>query len=196
MAMRLSELHPSTVHFPLVLLPVAVGVDTVGRATGSRRFCDMGQLAIVGATISAAIAGVFGLIAQEEVSLDQEGTNVLRTHRTLNLGLLGALAGLSVVRSRQRWPSIGYLVVGFGAFALAMYSAYLGGELVYRYGAGVERARGVMGPDPELTRRTSAQALSQAAKDLGHAISHTARDIRSGEIAPSFRREMDGPLEP
>lgn len=187
MAIRLSELHPSTVHFPLVLLPMAIGADAIGRATRSRRLCEFGQLAIVGATVSAAVAGNFGLIAQEEVRVDEEGTRVLRTHRTLNLGLLGALSALSVARSRRRWPSLGYLVAGFGAVALATFSAYLGGKLVYTHGAGVERAEGVGGPDPELTLRGATQVMTQAAKNLGNALVHTAEDMARGELAPSLR---------
>src|SRR5690606_1413475 len=100
------------------------------------------------AAISAAVAGLFGLIAQEEVSLDEEGEQILRTHRTLNVGLLGALTTMAAVRASRRKPSAAYLVAGASVVAVMLFSAYLGGKLVYDHGAGVKRV-GVGTRDPE-----------------------------------------------
>src|SRR5690606_30235032 len=46
MAIRLQELHSAAVHLPIALLPIAVGTDLVGRATGSRQLMETGRLAI------------------------------------------------------------------------------------------------------------------------------------------------------
>ena len=35
MPRRLQELHPALVHFPVTLLPVAIGADVIGRIAGS-----------------------------------------------------------------------------------------------------------------------------------------------------------------
>lgn len=186
MAMRLSEMHPALVHFPLALLPMAVGTDAIGAMTRNRKLYEVGRWSIVGATVAAAVAGVFGLIAQEEVDVDEEGRKLLKTHRSLNLGLLGALAAMSIVRARRREPRVGYLIAGFGALTVAIFSAYLGGKLVYDHGAGVVRARGLGGADEELTLRNTVRAASQAAKDLGRGVKHTAQDMKKGDIVPAL----------
>lgn len=186
MSMRLSEIHPSLVHFPLALLPIAVGTDTIGNVTGNRKLNYAGKLAIAGAAISASVAGVFGLIAQEEVSLDEEGEKVLHTHRTLNIATLGVLTAMAVVRAAKRKPSTAYLLTGFSALAVTLFSAYLGGKLVYDHGAGVKRV-GVGTPDPEITPRNSVIAAAQAAKDLGRGIKHTAEDARHGDFLPALK---------
>jgi uncharacterized membrane protein len=187
MSMRLSEIHPSLVHFPLALLPIAVGADTLGCFTRDRRLGDIGKRSIIGAAISAAVSGVFGLIAQEEVELDEQARRVLTTHRTLNLGLLGVMTAMSLVRVRRKTASVGYLLAGVGAVAIAGVSAYLGGKLVYSHGAGVERAHGIRGRDPELSLRNVIDVTAQAAKDLGNGLLHTARDVKRGDILPALR---------
>ena len=186
MAMRLSEMHPALVHFPLTLLPVAVGTDTIGAITGNRKLYEIGRWSIVGAAVATAVAGIFGLIAQEEIDVDEEGRNILRTHRSLNLGLLGALTAMSIVRARRREPWGGYLIAGFGALTVAIFSAYLGGKLVYDHGAGVVRTRGLGGADEELTLRNTVRAASQAARDLGRGVMHTAQDVKKGNIVPTL----------
>ena len=186
MSMRLSEIHPSLVHFPITLLPLAIGADAVGNATGNRKLNYVGKVAIAGAAISASVAGIFGLIAQEEVSLDDPGQQVLRTHRTLNVGLLGVLTTMAVVRSSRRRPSAGYLLAGFSALAVTFFSAYLGGKLVYDHGAGVKRV-GVGTRDPEITPRNTVLAATQAAKDLGRGVKHAAEDARHGDFLPALK---------
>lgn len=187
MSMRLSEIHPSLVHFPLALLPIAVGADAVGRLTRDRRLHDIGKRSIVGAAISAAVSGVFGLIAQEEVQLDEQGRRVLATHRTLNIGLLAVMTAMSLVRVRRKAPSVGYLLAGLGALTVAGVSAYLGGKLVYSHGAGVEPAHGIRGRDPELGLTNFIDVTTQAAKDLGKGLVHAAEDVRRGDILPALR---------
>jgi uncharacterized membrane protein len=186
MAMRLSEIHPALVHFPLALLPLAVGADSIALATNSRRLRDVGKWSIVGAAISTAVAGVFGLIAQEEVTLDAEGAKVLKTHRSLNVAVLAAVTAMALVRVRRRRPSLGYVATGVAALVTVGVSAYLGGKLVYTFGAGVERAHGASETDPQLTLGNARHAATRAAKDLGRGIVHATQDLRQGDIVPVF----------
>ena len=92
MAMHLQELHPSAVHYPIALLPLSIAADTLGLLTRNRSLLELGRLTMPVAAASAAVAGVLGLIAQEVVETDDEGMEMLITHRTLNLGLLGVAA--------------------------------------------------------------------------------------------------------
>lgn len=186
MSLRLSEIHPSLVHFPLALLPIAVGADALGRLADDPRLHDIGRRSIAGAAISAAAGGVFGLIAQEEVDLDEEGRRVLTTHRTLNIALLGALVAMSVARARRKAPSLGYLLAGLGVLGLASVSSYFGGKLVYSFGAGVVRGQRPRGRDPELLLSNLIDVAARAARDLGRGLAHVAKDAKRGDILPAL----------
>src|SRR5690606_10448007 len=143
MAMRLQELHPSSVHYPIALLPVSLAADALGLLTHNRRLLEVGRLTMPLAAASAAVAGVLGLIAQEVVQTDEEGADMLVTHRTLNLGLIGIAAGMAVKRLGEKKPDVGYLAVGAVGLGAMIYSAYLGGQMVYDRGVGVRTAGGL-----------------------------------------------------
>ena len=89
MSMRLQELHPALVHYPIAPLPVALAADALGRATGSEVLLEIGKRGMALAAGSAAISAVAGLIAQETVRTDEVSHDLLVTHRTLNVGLVG-----------------------------------------------------------------------------------------------------------
>jgi uncharacterized membrane protein len=44
MAVRLNEIHPSLVHFPIALMPAAVGADLLANATDSDRLAEAGRV--------------------------------------------------------------------------------------------------------------------------------------------------------
>ncbi|HWC55794.1 MAG TPA: DUF2231 domain-containing protein, partial [Sphingomicrobium sp.] len=70
MAMKLHELHPSLVHFPLALLPLSIGADLLGRVTGSESLLDLGRRTMPLAAAGGLVAGVAGLMAQTEVKAE------------------------------------------------------------------------------------------------------------------------------
>lgn len=188
MSMRLQELHPALVHFPITLLPAALAADAVGLASGNRRLMDAGRRTIPLAAASAAIAGVFGLVAQQAVELDDESTDLLITHRNLNLGVIALTVGMAAVRGRRRRPSLGYLAAGALGLASVVYSAYLGGHMVYEHGVGVHRAGGLdREKAPEILPGTAARASRLTARHLRDGAAMTASELREGKVAPAFR---------
>ena len=52
MAIRLQQMHPALVHFPIALLPLSIGADLLGCVTGSTSLHSFGQKAI-GAHLAA-----------------------------------------------------------------------------------------------------------------------------------------------
>lgn len=183
MAFRLSELHPALVHYPITLLPLAIGADTAGVLTNDRALLRAGKWCIAAAAVSAGITGLAGLIAQEEVNAEPEAMKIMQTHRTLNIGALAVMTGLAIVRSRTRRPGIGYLLTGLATIATVGVSAYLGGKMVYDHGVGVKKAGGIYGENPAL--RDVRRAASAAAKDLRAGIAHTAKEMAKGDILPA-----------
>ena len=108
MAMRLQELHPAVVHFPIAFLPLSLGTDVLGRLTGNRSLLEIGRMTMPLAAAGAAVAGIFGLVAQEVVRTDDEGAEMLATHRTLDRGVIALTAAMAVKRFGQRKPDDGY----------------------------------------------------------------------------------------
>jgi uncharacterized membrane protein len=185
MAMRLQEVHPSLVHYPLAFLPLAVATDALGYLTGRRRLLQAGRWATLLTAAGAAAAGTTGLIAQEQVAAEGEARDLLVTHRTLNVALTLTMTGLAAWRWRRRAPtpvSLAISTLGLGALA---YSAYLGGRMVYEHGVGVVPALGVKpGRGRRLRRGELAEAAGDAAEAIPTGLKHAAADAARGEFLP------------
>jgi len=185
MAMRIQELHPAAVHYPIALLPVSIAADTLGLLTRNRGLLEVGRLTMPVAAVSAAFAGVLGLIAQEAVQTDEEGAAMLATHRTLNLGLIGAAAAMAIKRVGQRKPHPAYLAVGAMGIVAMIYSAYLGGQMVYDKGVGVRTAGGLREEDaPPLTRPREATVTS--ARHVARGARHAVEESLEGQLVPAM----------
>lgn len=194
MSMRIQELHPSVVHFPLAFYPASLIADAVGLRRRDPRLLAAGRWAMGLAVGSAALAGVLGLVAQEAVSTDARSEPLLVTHRSLNVGFLALATGLLVHRTRVRRPGPGYFAVGFAGLGVALFSAYLGGKMVYEHGVGVAAA-GTLPLDraPEITARNGIRASRVAVRELGQALVNTARDIARGRLVPALRSSLTTP---
>lgn len=189
MSMRLQEIHPALVHFPITLLPASILADTLGRVTGNESLMQVGRATMPLAAASAAIAGVFGLVAQQTVELDDETTDLLITHRNLNLGAIALTAAMAVARAGMRRPSRRYLAAGFAGMAAVSYSAYLGGHMVYEHGVGVSEAGGLKEEEaPRLLPRTAAEAVHLTKRHIREGAAVTAEEFAEGKVAPWIRR--------
>src|SRR4051812_28634577 len=190
MAMKLHEVHPALVHFPLALFPISIGADLVGRVTGNDALMNVGKKTLPLGVASGLVAGVAGLMAQTEVEADGKALDMLKTHRTLNLATVAASAALAAHRSRTERPSVGYLAAGLGALAVMTFSAYLGGTMVYQLGVGVKPADGVRKRPavPELKRKNAGRAVRRAGADLAEGIKMTAQETAKGDLVPALRR--------
>lgn len=185
MAMRLQELHPSVVHFPIALLPVSIASDALGLLTDNRSLMELGRLTMPIAAASGALAGVLGLIAQEVVQTDEEGAAMLVTHRTLNLGLIGAAAAMAVSRLRRKKPDPAYLAIGAAGIGVMIYSAYLGGQMVYDRGVGVASAGGLLeDAAPPLTR--PGEATVKSARHIARGARHMVEETMDGQLVPAL----------
>ena len=62
-------------------LPVAIGADLLGCATGSRALREVGRWAMPLTAAAAALSATTGLVAQEEVKAEGRAHDLLVTHR-------------------------------------------------------------------------------------------------------------------
>ncbi|WP_230467849.1 DUF2231 domain-containing protein [Lujinxingia vulgaris] len=196
MATRLHVLHPMLVHMPLALMPVAIGADVLGKFTGQRGLCELGRRAMGLTAVGGVLSSVSGLVAQEAVHLEgEEARAKLVTHRNLNLGITAAALVMVGWRRRMKEPSPGYLLSGFGGLAGLFYTAWLGGELVYRHGAGVERAGGVREEkSPELLPKNARRVVGTGAANVREGAKHVVEELKDGEVAPQLR--FNPPMPP
>ena len=138
MAFLAHELHPTTVHFPLTLLPSAVVMDALAAASGNRTLDGVGRGLWWSATAAGLVAGVSGMAASQEVRADApRARRRMLLHGLGNASILAAALGVTVWRSAHRasWATAG---LGLLASAAAVVTATLGGELVYSDGVGVK----------------------------------------------------------
>lgn len=187
MTLRLEEMHPAIVHFPVAFLPVAVGADFLGRVTDSPALNSFARSAMVVGAVGAVAAGVTGLIAGEEVNVEGESRDMLMTHRNLNFLATLVLGGMAVWRFRRARPSAAYLAVGGVATAVLGYTAYLGGSLISKFGVEVEPAGGVYRPDaPALGSAPVSAFAKAAATDLVHGVEHMVEEVGEGQLVPAL----------
>lgn len=189
MAIELHETHPSLVHFPLSFFPLSIAADAVGEALDRDDLREMGRLTMPLAAGAAAAAGVSGLVAQQEVDGSEHAFDMLITHRNLNL-LAGALVGgMAAWRWSRDRVGPGYLAAGLAGLGAMFYSAWLGGEMVYSHGLGVEAAGGVRDDVPELSGDDAGRAARRTAHDLVDSGRLSVEETAEGEIAPAIGDE-------
>ncbi|HEX5520463.1 MAG TPA: DUF2231 domain-containing protein [Longimicrobiaceae bacterium] len=187
MAMRLQELHPSLVHFPIALLPTTIVADMVGRMRGDPVLLEIGRRGIKLVAASAVLTGLTGVIAQEEVRATGKAHDLLVTHRTLNVALTLTAIMMARHRARRRRPSLRYLLLGMAGAGVMSYSAYLGGKMVYEHGVGVVAAGGTEpGLPPEVRPDNLAEVAQHSAGDIGRGLRHAAEDMMHGDVVPAL----------
>jgi len=182
MGMHVHELHAAAVHAPLVLLPAAAAVDLAAALNRKASTASLGRRLWWLTVGGAAVAGVAGLAAAHEIkAADPETEDMLWLHGIGNFGILLGGIGIALWR-RYRKPSLAEASIGIGATALAAYTAYLGGEMVYARGVGVRAVppsatAGVGDSPPVLSAAAPRAFFRDAAAGLGWLVRRTVRAL-------------------
>jgi len=185
MPIRLHELHPTLVHAPLGLLPVAAGLDLVC-AFNYDRFLDRSARMLWGlGTAGGLLAGTTGLAASQEVKVtDDNVRQAMLIHGVGNVLItLGAVSILSF-RMRKR-PTLTSAMLALGAVSATIFTGWLGGELVYARGVGVKRMAAAQGEgvsdSPDLVSdRSPGKFFGDVARGLVWAVRETKK-LATGE---------------
>lgn len=171
MRLRVHEIHPAVVHAPLALLPTAAAVDLVAALNGSRAQARIGRALWWAGAASGLFAGVAGYAASQEVKTEDESDeDMMWLHGIGNTALVAASLGIAAWRTRHR-PSVGLAIAGLAASSVSLYTAYLGGKMVYQHGLGINvmprYAPGGVRRSPELLSREAPRAfLRDAAQGI------------------------------
>jgi uncharacterized membrane protein len=137
-----APLHPIFTHFTIALTAASFVFDALGRTLDVASLSDAGWWTIAAAIPLTVGAVVSGLTSRMRLPMEEgEARRWLRSHMALGPAFLGALVAIAVWRAslwsggeRAPWS---YLAVMSGVVLLMTVQGYLGGELVYRFGAEV-----------------------------------------------------------
>jgi len=169
--MRVHELHAAAVHAPLALLPTAATVDLVAAVTGNRGYARVGGALWWAGAGGALLAGLSGAAASQEIHTEDERTaNMVWLHGIGNAVLLAGALGLVAWRTGRR-PSVLISALGLTASAASLFTAYLGGAMVYGRGVGISSMpgylhSGVGDSPPVLSRRAPTTFLRDSIAGL------------------------------
>jgi uncharacterized membrane protein len=140
--------HPMLIVFPLGLLATAVIFDIIYLATDRSGFTTAAAYMIGAGVIGGLVAGLFGFVDYLSVPAGSRARRIGALHGAGNVVVLALFAVSWALRAgADRWePGALALVFSFAGVALAVFTAWLGGELVERLGVGVDRGADVDAP--------------------------------------------------
>ena len=133
-------IHPMLIVLPLGLFSIAVLFDVVYLLTGSEEFATVAFWNIAVGIVGGLLAAVFGLVDWLAIPRDTRAKRIGLWHGGGNV----AIVVLFIVSWLLRLPDTAYapnllpLLLGLMAVGLALVTAWLGGELVYRLRIGVD----------------------------------------------------------
>jgi uncharacterized membrane protein len=139
--MRVWELHPAVVHFPIAFLLGGVVLDLFGRH--SEAAVTAATYLLLAGIATATVAAATGVVAYYSVP----GNHTEQAHQRIywHIGAMVVAFVMFAVVCLVRWqhPSVvspAIRGVGIGAAAILLFGGYVGGKLVYHGGLGIDPA--------------------------------------------------------
>ena len=142
--------HPILIVFPLGLLSTSVIFDVLYLATGNEQFAVVSYWMIAAGVIGGVVAAVPGFVDWWAIP---QGTRAKRVGLVHGLGndVVLVLFGVSWWLRRDAPPNYppGAIeaLLSFAGFALALFTGWLGGELVERLGVAVHEGAHLNAPN-------------------------------------------------
>jgi uncharacterized membrane protein len=136
------NIHPFLTHFPIALLTLSIVCESAARLLKRDELSRVGWWTQLAGTIGLAAAAGSGILAGKSVAIVPAGKPCFETHQELAFAAATAFAILlfwRIASGTKRPPGRDILFfLLFTAGVLAIWGgAWYGGELVYRFGAGV-----------------------------------------------------------
>jgi uncharacterized membrane protein len=149
-------IHPVLVVFPLGLFATAVIFDLLYLGTTNTSFTTVSFYLIAAGVIGGLLAAIFGFIDWLGLPQNSRARSIGGWHGIGNVVIVVLFAISWLLRSDNRdfIPGIPALALSLAGVGLALITGWIGGELVYRLGVGVDPGANVNAPS-SLANRTS-----------------------------------------
>jgi uncharacterized membrane protein len=160
-------LHPIFVHFALALTIFGLVLDWVGTIRRQAQWQQAGQISFFTGVVAIGLAVMSGWIEQQlprpPSAFDTQIESLLFYHEYVGYGLLGFFIVLAVLRFRiADHRSKLFVILSVLGVAGLIVQGYLGGELVYRYGAGVRAVQILSSQLPDRGQKKAPEERSEA----------------------------------
>jgi uncharacterized membrane protein len=135
-------IHPLIVHFPIALLFTSVFFDLLWVITDNKNYRQTGFWLLILGLIGGIVAAIFGAWSEEIVEAMGVPEQAVDRHETFAVVTLIVFGILLLFRwwIKERWSvrdRVVYLCGAMLGLLLLGATGFYGGELVYRYGAGI-----------------------------------------------------------
>jgi uncharacterized membrane protein len=130
------------VHVPIALLKTGWCFYALAQWRSHDRLRDTSLYVLIAGVLSAGLAVLTGHLAEDAVERSGIPKVLLETHEKLAFATFWVFTAVLGLRLANRWnwiPEKPVLVLAIGAIGLVVLvvASYFGGDLVYRFGAGV-----------------------------------------------------------
>ena len=150
-------IHQMLIVFPLGLLAMAVIFDLLALAMGNGYWSEISYWMIAAGVVTGLLAAPFGFIDWLAIPAGTRAKRIGAIHGLGNVVVV-LLFGVSWLMrgDAPRAPEALALALSFAAGGLALFTGWLGGELVDRLGIGVDEGAHPDAPSSLTTRRARA----------------------------------------
>ena len=147
-------IHQMLVVFPFGLLAMALVFDVLFLTTGDRYWVQVSYAMIAAGLLTGFLAAPFGFIDWLAIPADTRAKRVGALHGAGNLFVLVLYAMSWAQRGAEASdPSPMAFVFSFAGGLIALFTGWLGGELVDRLGVGVDDGANLNAPSSLWNRR-------------------------------------------
>jgi len=153
-------IHPMLIVFPLGLFVAAVAFDIICKLSGKSVFAAVSYWSIAGGIIGGLAAAVFGFWDWLTIPGGTRAKIIGAWHGVSNVivVLLFAISWLLRWNDPMHLPRILPFIIGLVAIALGAMAGWMGGELVFRLGVGVDTGANVNAPNSLSSSATDENA--------------------------------------
>jgi uncharacterized membrane protein len=157
--------HPMLIIYPLGLLSMAVIFDILYLIFNNRLLPTASYYMIAAGILGGLLAAIFGFIDWLSLPNSSRAKNIGLWHGLGNVLIVGLFAVSWFLRSNNVdfIPDNLALTLSFAGAALALVTAWIGGELVYRLGVGVDPGANVNAPSSIAEPSASATTTKRTA---------------------------------
>ena len=148
-------IHQQLIVFPLGLLGMAVIFDLISFGTKNSHWTEMAFYMIGAGIVTGLLAAVFGIVDWLAIAKNTRAKRVGGVHGVGNVIVVLLFAGSFYFRWQDpaNVSAVGY-ACSFLGFCIALFTGWLGGELVDRLGVGVDNGANLDAPSSLTSRST------------------------------------------